>query len=83
MKQVQQTSYERMRELERLNNRLNNMNTLSELERIPAYKRKMIQLDLNTQPSASNNSSIYRYNKNEDGTFEIRPNNPHINDNVD
>ncbi len=83
MKQVQQTSYERMRELERLNNRLNNLNTLSELERIPAYKRKMIQLDLNTQPSASNNSSAYRYNKNEDGTFEVRPNNSHINDNVD
>lgn len=83
MKQVQQTSYERMRELERLNNRLNNLNTLSELERVPAYKRKMIQLDLNTQPSAPNNSSAYRYNKNEDGSFEVRPNNPHINDIVD
>lgn len=83
MKQVQQTSYERMREFERLNNRLNNLNHLSELERVPAYKRKMIQLDSNTQPSATNHSSAYRYCKNEDGTFEIRPNNPHINDIVD
>jgi cell division protein FtsZ len=82
MQNVQQTTYERMRQLEKLSNRLNNPSTLNELESVPAYKRKMIQLDF-SQPSSQSSMSDYSYNRNEDGTFEIRKNNPHINDIVD
>ncbi len=83
MQQVQQTTYDRVRQLEKLSNRFNNQHAFNELEKVPAYKRKNIQLDFNTQPSAQNNSSEYNYNRNEDGSFEIRKNNSHISDNVD
>lgn len=83
MQQVQQTTYDRVRQLEKLSNRYNNQNAFNELEKVPAYKRKNIQLDFNTQPSVQNNSSEYNFNKNEDGTYEIRKNNSHISDNVD
>jgi cell division protein FtsZ len=83
MQHVQQTTYDRVRQLEKLSNRFNNQHVFNELEKVPAYKRKNIQLDFNTQPSAQNNASEYNYNRNDDGTYEIRKNNSHISDNVD
>lgn len=79
LQNLQSTSQERNRLLTNYSNHLQSYN---DLEKTPAYKRKSIQLN-NTQPSTQNNASEFTHTKNEDGTFEVRKNNPFFNNIAD
>ncbi|MGD9978449.1 MAG: cell division protein FtsZ [Bacteroidales bacterium] len=55
---------------------------MDELEGIPAYKRKNIQLD-NSDHSNTSNISRLTLSENEDGDIFLRPDNSYLHDNVD
>lgn len=72
---------ERMRRLRNLSLKLNNPNNLSELENVPAFKRRNIQLN-NVQHSSQPNMSRMTLDEGEE-KGEIRKNNSFLHDNVD
>lgn len=74
---------ERLRRLRNLNMKLNNPNSLSELETEPAFKRRNIQLN-NTPYSAESDYSRYSLFEGDDKRGgEIRKNNSFLHGNVD
>lgn len=75
---------ERLRRLRTLNMKLNNPNSLTELEAEPAFKRRNIQLH-NTQYSSESSYSRYSLFESDDnkGGGEIRKNNSFLHGNVD
>lgn len=77
----EQNSNERMRRLRNLSMKLNNPNNLSELENVPAFKRRNIQLN-NVQHSSQPSMSRFTLDAGEE-RGEIRKNNSFLHDNVD
>ncbi len=74
-------SKERILKLKELSTKLRSTSGLQELENIPAYKRK--QMELKEVPHSSE-SQVSRFTlSSEDGQTEIRPNNSFLHDNVD
>jgi len=71
---------ERLRKLRELSY-LGKKNNIDEMENIPAYKRKKVELSQNT-PSSDSEVARYTLSDNEDGP-EIKSNNKFLHDNVD
>ena len=63
------------------NVKLNNPQTVIELENEPAYLRRGVQLDKN--PSASSSQSMSKYTISDGDDPEIQSNNSFLHDNVD
>ncbi len=60
----------------------NRWNNIDELESIPAYKRRNVQLD-DTDHSNTNNLSRTTLSETDDGDIFLRPDNSYLHDNVD
>lgn len=75
-------SKERILRLKDLSMKLRTTNGLQELENIPAYQRKQMQLQ-QIQHSSESQVSRFTLTNDEDGETEIRPNNSFLHDNVD
>jgi cell division protein FtsZ len=73
---------ERLRRLRNLNMKLNNPNSLNELEAEPAFKRRNIQLT-NTPYSSESDYSRYSLSEGDENRGEIRKNNSFLHGNVD
>lgn len=73
---------ERVRRLRNLSMKLNNPNNLTELENVPAFKRRNIQLANSTPHSSQQNMSRYSLDEGDEGG-ELRKNNRFLHDNVD
>ncbi len=83
VKQEDDLLNERLRRLRNLNMKLNNPNSLNELEAEPAFKRRNIQLN-NTPYSAESDYSRYSLTESDDKRGgEIRKNNSFLHGNVD
>ncbi|MBK6730458.1 MAG: cell division protein FtsZ [Bacteroidetes bacterium] len=78
MRFVSASNDERVKRLKSMSLKLNN---LDELEKVPAYLRRQVDLE-NTQNSSENNFSKYTVSGNENGP-EFRKNNSFLHDNVD
>lgn len=78
MRFVSASNEERVKRLKSMSLKLNN---LDELEKVPAYLRRDVDLE-NTQNSAENNFSKYTVSGDENGP-EFRKNNSFLHDNVD
>jgi cell division protein FtsZ len=76
-------SKERMEKLKRLHSSIKTPSPVSDLENVPAFRRRNIVLD---KVDYSTNSEVSRYTLSEnpeDNKLEIRPNNSFLHDNVD
>jgi cell division protein FtsZ len=76
-------SKERLENLRKLSDKIKAPAPVSDLENIPAFRRKNIPLN---SVDYSHETQISRYTLNEnsdDKKLEIRPNNPFLHDNVD
>jgi cell division protein FtsZ len=75
-------SRDRIMKLKELSYRIGNANSLTDMEKEPAYKRRNIKLD--TVPhSSESNISRYTLTNEDEKKAEIRPNNSFLHDNVD
>jgi cell division protein FtsZ len=74
----QRKAQERIEKLKKFNFKRN----YQEMESVPAYQRRNVQLS-NVQPSSESNVSRYTLSEGEDSQTEIRPNNSFLHDNVD
>jgi cell division protein FtsZ len=68
--------------LKDLSMKLRTTNGLQELENVPAYQRKQMQLQ-QIQHSSESQVSRFTLTNDEDGETGIRPNNSFLHDNVD
>lgn len=75
-------SKERILRLKDLSMKLRTTNGLQELENVPAYQRKQMQLQ-QIQHSSESQVSRFTLTNDEDGETGIRPNNSFLHDNVD
>jgi cell division protein FtsZ len=75
-------SKERILRLKDLSMKLRTSNGLQELENVPAYQRKQMQLQ-QIQHSSESQVSRFTLTNDEDGETGIRPNNSFLHDNVD
>ena len=75
-------SQERIARLKNLSMKLKTPSGINELENVPAYQRKNIQLD-DVPHSSDRTESRYTLGDGEDNSAEIRPNNSFLHDNVD
>ncbi len=75
-------SKERILRLKDLSMKLRTTNGLQELETVPAYQRKQMQLQ-QIQHSSESQVSRFTLTNDEDGETGIRPNNSFLHDNVD
>jgi cell division protein FtsZ len=76
-------SRERLENLKNLSTRLKSPSSISDLESIPAYRRRNVKLE-NVVHSSDSNISRYTLNENsDDKKIEIRPNNSFLHDDVD
>lgn len=79
---LQREHDDRVNKLRGLSKQLKSPSHYSDLENVPAYKRRNV--DLENQPhSSENNFSRYTLSENEDEKPEIRSNNSFLHDNVD
>jgi len=83
LSQLQNTTYDRLKNLNQLSSKINNPNALNEMEQVPAYKRKSISLNFDPHSSQSNISKYTYTSDGENNTGEIRRNNSFLHDNVD
>jgi len=76
-------SRERLDNLKNLSLKIKSPQSVSDLESVPAFRRRNVRLDAVT-PSNENNVSRYTLTENpDDKKLEIRPNNSFLHDNVD
>jgi len=79
---LQKQQDERVNKLKGLSKQLKSPSHYSDIENVPAYKRR--EVDLEDQPHSSENKfSRYTLSENEDEKPEIRSNNSFLHDNVD
>lgn len=76
--ELQKKAQDRIEKLRRFNFKRN----LQEMESVPAYQRRNVQLS-DVPPSSESNVSRYTLSEGEDAQTEIRPNNSFLHDNVD
>jgi cell division protein FtsZ len=75
-------SQERIMRLKSLSMKMNTPSGINELENVPAYQRKNVQLN-DVPHSSDSTESRYTLSQGEDNKTEIRPNNSFLHDNVD
>ena len=76
-------SRERLDNLKNLSLKIKSPQPVSDLESVPAFRRRNVKLD-QVSPSSENNISRYTLSENpDDKRLEIRPNNSFLHDNVD
>jgi cell division protein FtsZ len=76
-------SKERLENLKLLSTKIKTPTSISELENVPAFRRRNVKFE-NVNYSSDNNVSRYTLNDNpEDKTISFRPNNSFLHDNVD
>jgi cell division protein FtsZ len=80
--QSQKTRIGRMKMLRDLSTKIYKETGLSEIENVPAYERRGVQLK-NIIPSDESNLSDSRLSKGDDNSIQINPNNSFLHDNVD
>ena len=80
--QLQREHEDRVNKLRGLSKQLKSPSHYSDIENVPAYKRRQVDLD-ETPHSSENNFSRYTLSENEDNKPEIRSNNSFLHDNVD
>jgi cell division protein FtsZ len=73
---------ERISKLKELTDKIKTSNGLKEMETVPAYIRKQIQLN-NVPHSSESQISKFTLTETEDKKIELRPNNSFLHDNVD
>ena len=79
---LQKQQDDRVNKLKGLSKQLKSPSHYSDIENVPAYKRR--EVDLEDQPHSSENKfSRYTLSENEDEKPEIRSNNSFLHDNVD